>query len=82
MMEMETDMMKTNKKQILIEGRIQDLWSKYVSDEDGTLVPRDKISKRHFQNLVRHDPSGNQKYLEWMVKAMINGWGLLLGPII
>jgi len=69
--------MKTNKRQILIEGRVEDLKAKYVSN--GKLNPIKKIKEWDFNVLVKGDPSGNQKYLEWLIKTMIRGYSLGIG---
>jgi len=66
--------MKTNKRQILIEGKVEDLKAKYVTNPNKR--PIEKIDDYKFNVLVKHDPSGNQKYLEWMIKAMISGYAL------
>ena len=39
-----------------------------------------KIRERDFVTLVNNDPSDNQKYLEWMIKVMISGFTLGIGP--
>jgi hypothetical protein len=69
--------MKTNKRQILIEGRVEDLKAKYVDNPN--LAPIKKINDSKFNTLVKGDPSGNQKYLEWMIKVMIRGYSLGIG---
>jgi hypothetical protein len=69
--------MKTNKRQILIEGRVEDLKAKYVDNPN--LEPIKKIGGSVFNKLVKGDPSGNQKYLEWMIKVMIRGYSLGIG---
>lgn len=69
--------MKTNKRQILIEGRVEDLKAKYVNNPDKE--PIKKLREKEFQTLVNGDPSGNQKYLEWMIKVMISGFVLNIG---
>jgi hypothetical protein len=69
--------MKTNKRQILIEGRVEDLKAKYVDNPN--LEPVEKLREKKFDVLVSYDPSGNQKYLEWMIKVMISGYALGVG---
>lgn len=54
---------------LLIEGRIEDVRSKYT-----------KISENDFNLFVDGDPSGNQKYLEWMVKMYESNWVLGVDP--
>ena len=53
----------------MIEGRIEDVRSKYT-----------KISENDFNLFVDGDPSGNQKYLEWMVKMYESNWVLGVDP--
>ena len=49
---------------ILLEGRIDDA-KQYIENAVGFLSDKDE---EVFQNFVDSDPSGNQKYLMWMVK--------------
>ena len=51
-------------KDILLEGRIDDA-KQYIENAVGFLSDKDE---EVFQNFVDSDPSGNQKYLMWMVK--------------
>jgi hypothetical protein len=50
---------------LLVEGRLEDIKDKY---QDSTEIGVDDIDY-----LSQEDPSGNNKYLEWMVKTSING---------
>jgi len=54
------DIIKTN---LLIEGRIEDASKKYS-----------KIPKDIFNYYVDNDPSGNQKYLNWLLKVTEKEW--------
>jgi 23S rRNA-/tRNA-specific pseudouridylate synthase len=47
---------------LLVEGRVEDMRAKYVDTQ--------KVSEGDFKIITRHDPSGNQKYLEWMLKEL------------
>lgn len=58
-------------KKLIIEGRVEDMKAKYVDNPD--LLPIKKLSNIKFDRLVKGDPSGNQKYLEWMIKQVISG---------
>ena len=49
---------------ILLEGRIEDA-ERYIHNAVGLMSDE---SQEIFQNFVDSDPSGNQKYLMWMVK--------------
>ena len=49
-------------EQVLFEGRKEDVMAKYPN------VPKETI-----ETLSNADPSGNNKYLEWMVKQVANG---------
>ena len=51
-------------KNILLEGRIEDA-ERYIHNSVGLMSDE---SQEIFQNFVDSDPSGNQKYLMWMVK--------------
>ena len=46
-------------RKVLLEGRIDDVKRKFP-DVDPNVI----------DYFVQNDPSGNQKYLEWLVKAM------------
>lgn len=59
---------------LLVESRVSDLKSKYVGRGRG------KVSDETFEILKEGDPSKNHKYLEWMVKQIIRGWGIDLKP--
>lgn len=62
-------MKRFNAQIILIEGRKEDAFSKYiVKAEDGPIRDRLIDSYRVF---VDNDPSGNHKYLDWMMKRMV-----------
>jgi hypothetical protein len=53
---------------LLVEGRKEDAWSKYIiSLSDGKL--RDELIDS-FNYFVSNDVSGNHKYLDWMMKNM------------
>ncbi len=56
---------------LLLEGRVDDMKAKYVDNEELSPIKRLPISK--FKKLVKGDPSGNQKYLEWMINQVIMG---------
>lgn len=62
-------------RQILSEGKVDDLKKKYVqpftdpTDED----LKTKIHPYEFTQLVEVDPSPTKKYLEWIIKAKIKG---------
>jgi len=62
---------------LLNEGRIDDLKAKYVDNPN--LEPINKLREKQFDVLVSGDPSGNQKYLEWMIKVMVSGYALSIG---
>ena len=62
---------------LLNEGRIDDLKAKYVDNPN--LEPINKLREKQFDVLVSGDPSGNQKYLEWMIKVMVSGYVLSIG---
>ena len=46
-------------KQILLENRVDNVRKKFPN-----------VNPEFIDYFVRHDPSGNQKYLEWLVKAI------------
>ena len=46
-------------RKVLLEGRIDDVKKKFPD-----------VDPRVIDYFVQNDPSGNQKYLEWLVKAM------------
>lgn len=48
-----------NIRKVLLEGRIEDVKKKFPN-----------VSPKIIDYFVENDPSGNQKYLEWLVKAM------------
>jgi len=56
---------------LLLEGRVDDMKAKYVDNQE--LPPIKRLRKDRFEKLVKGDPSGNQKYLEWMIKSLISG---------
>lgn len=56
---------------LLLEGRVDDVKAKYVDNKD--LPPIKRIRPAQFKSLVEGDPSGNHKYLEWMVQQVIRG---------
>lgn len=65
-------------KQVLLEGKVQDLEKKYVLNTDlDNIPPNDssewstKLNKHEFNKLVAADPSPTKKYLEWMIKQAI-----------
>ena len=51
---------------ILLENRVKDIKKKYPQLVDGT------GEYPIIDYFVANDPSGNNKYLEWMVKAMLH----------
>jgi len=61
-------------EQILSEGRLEDAKSFIVKDFQDLLIPQSyKEGKRipeWFAQLIDYDPSGNQKYLMWMLKEI------------
>jgi len=61
-------------EQILLEGRIEDAKSFVAKDFQDLLIPQSyKEGKRipeWLQELIDHDPSGNQKYLMWALKEI------------
>lgn len=63
--------MKRLIKDILLnEGRKEDVWSKYIDKaQDGPIKDR-LISS--YELFVDGDPSGNHKYLSWMMKKMLD----------
>lgn len=65
---------KIIKETLLVEGRLEDVIKKYATPEHDPDVPEEFILY-----LSENDPSGNNKYLEWMVKIFYNylkGWDL------
>ena len=46
-------------KKVLLENRVDDVKEKFP-----------EVDPEIINYFVRHDPSGNNKYLEWMVKAI------------
>jgi len=58
-------------RRIILEGRVEDMKTKYVDNED--LPPIKRLPEVKFDRLVKGDPSGNQKYLEWMINQVIRG---------
>jgi hypothetical protein len=56
---------------LIIEGRVEDMKAKYVDNQE--LPPIKRLRKDRFEKLVKGDPSGNQKYLEWMINQVIRG---------
>ena len=65
-------------KKIILEGRVEDMREKYVDNED--LPPIRRIREKLFNVLVKGDPSGNQKYLDWMIQQVIRGEMLGVTP--
>jgi hypothetical protein len=62
--------MKSIVKNILLtEGRKEDAYKKYVTKaEDGPIKDRLRVA---FDTFVNNDPSGNHKYIDWMLKMMV-----------
>ena len=56
---------KVSKKDLLIEGRVDDTKKKYPKVADNDAI---------FKHLLNSDPTGNNKYLMWMAKIIDNGW--------
>lgn len=56
---------------LIVEGRVEDMKAKYVDNTE--LPPIKRIPERRFNALVKGDPSGNQKYLDWMIQQVIRG---------
>ena len=56
---------ETKGKNLLTEGRIEDAKKKYPKIGDNEAI---------FQALVNADPTGNQKYLMWLVKTVDQSW--------
>jgi len=59
-------LVETILKNILLENRVKDVKKKYPQLADGT------GEYPIIDYFVANDPSGNNKYLEWMVKAMLH----------
>lgn len=61
-------------EQILSEGRLEDAKSFVVKDFQDLLIPQSykegKRTPEWLQTLINNDPSGNQKYLMWMLKQI------------
>jgi len=61
-------------KQIILEGRIEDAQSFVLQDFKDSLIPQSRKEGQTmpmwFQYLVENDPSGNQKYLMWVLKQI------------
>jgi hypothetical protein len=61
--------MNTIKKFLIIEGRKEDAYNKFIGKtEEGPI--KDRLSTA-YNTFVENDPSGNHKYLGWMMKQML-----------
>lgn len=59
-----SDIVKSNLSNLLNEGRLEDVKAKYQEDQH-----------RMVDFLSKNDPSGNNKYLDWLAKNLINKSG-------
>lgn len=62
---------------LLVEGRIEDVKEKYMGEK---LPMNQRLSQEDLDKLVQGDPSGNNKYLDWMAGVVTRGGILSITP--